>query len=68
MLIISLFVHIQYCVVRYKTRKALVSLTSTQLSDIGMTQERQQAELSQASVKGFTRDLIERIKEGRALL
>ncbi|MEO9273371.1 hypothetical protein ABFY09_00820 [Marinomonas sp. 5E14-1] len=68
MLIISFFVHIQHCVVRYKTRKALVTLTATQMTDIGMTQERQQAELSQASVKGFTRDLINRIKKGRALL
>ncbi|MFT2097743.1 hypothetical protein [Marinomonas sp. GJ51-6] len=68
MLIISLFVHIQHCVVRYKTRKALVSLTAAQMTDIGMTQERQQTELSQASVKGFTRDLIDRIKKGRALL
>jgi uncharacterized protein YjiS (DUF1127 family) len=68
MLVISLFVHIQHCVERYKTRKALSLLTTTQISDIGMTQERQQAELSQATIVGFTRDLKDSIKKNRSSL
>jgi len=68
MLIVSLFVHIQHCAERYKTRKALAQLTAQQMLDIGMTKDRQQSELQQASVKGFTRDLIDRIKKSRALL
>ena len=43
MLIVSLFVHIQHCAERYKTRKALAQLTTQQLSDIGMTKDRLQA-------------------------
>lgn len=68
MLVISLLVHIQHCVERYQTRKALALLTRAQMSDIGLTQERQKAELSQASVRGFTRDLMDRIKKDKASL
>lgn len=64
MLIISLFVHIQHCVMRYKTRKALTQLTTQQMSDIGITKDRQLAESRQASVYGFSQDLINRLKRG----
>lgn len=64
MLIVSLFVHIQDCVERYQTRKALARLTTQQMSDIGMTKDRQRAELLQASVYGFVRDLTNRMKKG----
>ncbi|WP_187424881.1 DUF1127 domain-containing protein [Marinomonas sp. IMCC 4694] len=68
MLIICLFVHIQDCVVRYQTRRALARLTAQQMTDIGMTKEHQRAELLQASVFGFVRDLMNRKKkEERAL-
>lgn len=63
MLIISLFVHIQSCVQRYKSRKALALLSAQQMSDIGMTTDQQQTELDQASIYGFTRDLINHIKK-----
>ncbi|MBD5770118.1 hypothetical protein [Marinomonas colpomeniae] len=63
MLIVSLFIHIQYCVGRYKTRKALVLLTTQQMLDIGMTKDRQRAELLQASLYGFFRDLTNKMKK-----
>ncbi|AWY00192.1 hypothetical protein A8139_09430 [Marinomonas primoryensis] len=68
MLIVSLFVHFQDCVTRYQTRKGLASLTAQQLMDIGMTKERQQAELSQASFKGILCDMMVKVKKrGRML-
>lgn len=65
MLIVSLFVHIQHCLERYKNRKALVSLNAQQISDIGITYEEKQAELAKASVLGFACDLLRHIKQGR---
>ena len=62
MLIVSLFVHIQYCVGRYKTRKALALLTTQQMSDIGMTKDHQRVEVQQASLCGFLRDLTNKMK------
>ncbi|ETI62589.1 hypothetical protein [Marinomonas profundimaris] len=68
MLIVSLFVHVQYCVTRYQTRKGLATLTSQQMMDIGMTKERQKMEMSQASLKGFLNDLMAKVKKrGRML-
>jgi uncharacterized protein YjiS (DUF1127 family) len=58
MLIVSLFVCIQQSVERFQTRKKLASLTAQQMSDIGMTKERHQAELSQATIVGFVRDVV----------
>jgi uncharacterized protein YjiS (DUF1127 family) len=68
MLIVSLLVHVQHCVTRYKARKGLATLTSQQLTDIGMTRECQKIEMSQASFKGFLRDMMARTKKvGRTL-
>jgi len=63
MLIISLFTHIQHCVERYQNRKVLISMSTQQLSDIGMTHEQKQKEIAQASVLGFTGDLLRHIKQ-----
>ncbi|SHE35260.1 hypothetical protein SAMN02745753_00113 [Marinomonas polaris DSM 16579] len=62
MLVVSLFVCIQQSIERFQTRKKLASLTSQQMIDIGMTKERHQAELSQATIVGLMRDVIFLIK------
>jgi len=68
MLVVSVLVHFQYCVKRYQTRKKLASLSAQQMADIGMTKERQQSELSQASFNGFMRDFMVKVKKrGRVL-
>lgn len=58
MLIVSLFVCIQQSVERFQTRKKLAKLTTEQLNDIGMTKERQQVEVSQATVLKLMRDVV----------
>jgi hypothetical protein len=68
MLIVSLLVSIQHSVVRFKTRKKMALLTAQQRMDIGLTVERQQAEISRATWLGFLKDLRLTIKEkGRSL-
>lgn len=62
MLVVSLFVCIQQSIERFQTRKKLASLTPQQMTDIGMTKERHQAELSQATIFGFMRDVLFFIK------
>lgn len=62
MLVVSLFVCIQQSIERFQTRKKLASLTPQQMIDIGMTKERHQAELSQATIVGFMRDVMFLIK------
>ncbi|WP_369920828.1 hypothetical protein AB8E32_00635 [Marinomonas polaris] len=62
MLVVSLFVCIQQSIERFQTRKKLASLTPQQMIDIGMTKERHQAELSQATIVGLMRDVIFLIK------
>lgn len=54
MIVIS---HIQHCVERYRSRKALAWLSAHQMSDIGMTHNQKITEMSQASLLGFARDL-----------
>lgn len=58
MLVVSLFVCIQQSVERFKTRRKLMRLTPQQMTDIGMTKERQQAEVSQATLLGLLRDVL----------
>jgi hypothetical protein len=68
MLVVSVLVCIQQSALRFKTRKKLASITALQMKDIGMTKERQQAELSQATLIGFVGDLLTFIKnKGRIL-
>jgi uncharacterized protein YjiS (DUF1127 family) len=62
MLVVSLFVCIQQGIERFQTRKKLASLTPQQMIDIGMTKERHQAELSQATIVGLVRDVLLLIK------
>ncbi|MGO2355923.1 MAG: DUF1127 domain-containing protein [Marinomonas foliarum] len=65
MLIVSLFVCIQQSVERFQTRKTLAKLTAEQLNDIGMTKERQQVEVSQATVLKLLRDIVLLMKSNR---
>ncbi|MCW4627780.1 MULTISPECIES: hypothetical protein [Marinomonas] len=58
MFVVSVLVCIQQSALRFKTRKKLASITALQMMDIGMTKERQQAELSQATLIGFVGDLL----------
>lgn len=68
MFVVSVLVCIQQSTLRFKTRKKLASITALQMKDIGMTKERQQAELSQATLIGFVGDLLTFIKnKGRIL-
>ena len=68
MFVVSVLVCIQQSALRFKTRKKLASITALQMKDIGMTNERQQAELSQATLIGFVGDLLTFIKnKGRIL-
>lgn len=68
MLVVSVLVAIQQSALRFKTRKKLASLSAQQMTDMGMTKERQRAELSQATVIGFMNDLRTLIKnKGRML-
>ncbi|RBP85595.1 hypothetical protein EBI01_02775 [Marinomonas rhizomae] len=62
MLVVSLFVCIQKGVERFQTRKKLASITIQQMSDIGMTKELKDAELAQATLIGFIRDVLFFIK------
>ncbi|MGO2511847.1 hypothetical protein [Marinomonas polaris] len=62
MLVVSLFVCIQQSIERFQTRKKLAFLTPQQMIDIGMTKERHQAELSQATIVGLMRDVMFLIK------
>ena len=68
MLVVSLFVCIQQSIERFKTRKKLASITALQMMDIGMTKERQQVELSQATLIGFVEDLLTFIKNRGPIL
>lgn len=68
MFVVSVLVCIQQSTLRFKTRQKLASITALQMKDIGMTKERQQAELSQATLIGFVGDLLTFIKnKGRIL-
>ncbi|WP_417528011.1 hypothetical protein [Marinomonas shanghaiensis] len=68
MFVVSVLVCIQQSALRFKTRQKLASITALQMKDIGMTKERQQAELSQATLIGFVGDLLTFIKnKGRIL-
>lgn len=62
MLVVSLFSCLQQSIERFQTHKKLASLTPQQMIDIGMTKERHQAELSQATIVGFMRDVMFLIK------
>ena len=62
MLVVSLFSCLQQSIERFQTRKKLASLTPQQMIDIGMTKERHQAELSQATIVGLMRDVMLLIK------
>ncbi|WP_133010228.1 DUF1127 domain-containing protein [Marinomonas flavescens] len=64
MLIISLLTHIQHCIERYQTRKALDKLSEQQMQDIGLSHEKRQAELSQASFIGVVSDLLRTNSKG----
>ncbi|ETX11399.1 hypothetical protein MUS1_10870 [Marinomonas ushuaiensis DSM 15871] len=68
MLVISLFVHIQHCVQRYQSRKALALLSAQQMCDIGITDDEKQTEIAHASVLGFVRDLLRQVKKGMKAL
>ncbi|MBJ7537414.1 DUF1127 domain-containing protein [Marinomonas transparens] len=57
MLVISLLAHIQFCMERYQTRKALAKLTATQLKDVGINEELRTAEIAKASLGGVYQDL-----------
>ncbi len=65
MLIIGLFTHVHCALARYKSRKALSSISTQQLFDIGMTHDEKQAQLTQASVLGFMRDVLRSIQKKR---
>ena len=65
MLIVSLFVCIQQSIERFQTRKKLAKLSAEQLNDIGMTKERQQIEVSQATFLQLLRDVVLRVKNAR---
>lgn len=67
MLIVSLFVCIQQSVERFQTRKKLVKLTAEQLNDIGMTEEHQQEEVSQATILQLLRDVVLQMKDKRRM-
>ncbi|AEF55375.1 hypothetical protein [Marinomonas posidonica] len=59
MLVIGFLAHLQACVLRFKTRKALKTMTREQGIDIGVTPEEQRLEANKASVKGFLQDLFQ---------
>ncbi|MCV2402557.1 DUF1127 domain-containing protein [Marinomonas sp. C2222] len=63
MLIISLFVHIQQCVVRFRSRKRLARLTTHELSDVGISSECRNKEVAQATLYGFTQDVLSKVKK-----
>lgn len=67
MLIISLLSHLQHCIKRYQTRKALASVSTQQMEDIGLSHEKCQAELSKASIIGFVSDLTRTKEKGDTL-
>ncbi|BFM51250.1 hypothetical protein [Marinomonas sp. THO17] len=58
MLVIGLFAHLQACVLRFQTRKALKTLTAEQCMDIGVTPEERVMEANKASVRGFLQGLF----------
>ncbi|REG86828.1 hypothetical protein [Marinomonas pollencensis] len=66
MLIISLLTHVQYCIVRYQTRKALATVSAAQMQDMGLSHEACQAELSKASIMGFVSNLTHTKRKGEA--
>ena len=67
MLIISLLSHLQHCIKRYQTRKALASVSTQQMEDMGLSYEKCQAELSKAGIIGFVSDLTRTKEKGETL-
>ncbi len=63
MLAIGLFAHLQACVLRFQTRKALKTMTVEQCTDIGVKPEEQRLEAKKASIKGFLQDVFQYKKD-----
>ena len=57
MLIISLFAHLQACLVRYQTRAALKQLSPQQVKDVGLSAEQHRQEAAKSNLVTLVREL-----------